>query len=390
MRHRERPVWLAALGDVTDPATFSGTPYHCLEAGRAAGVFAGGLPLSAAGPAWRLRRGAWNLAAFLAGGGCGGFQYSDAFLDRLWRRADLGGGDCVRLLNFFQLFPERSPHPPDVRRWFYIDQTLQQLFASYTLAQPVPAVRQADAIRRESAQYLAAEGVVCQSAWAAASVLGDYGVPRERVHVVLPGANFPAAALARWEATAPVRPPRRREGDPLRLVFVGKDWRRKGLDRLLRAVRIARGQGASIRLLVIGVERAALPARLARTASVRWLGVVDKTADPDRFIELLAGADVGCLLSRAEAGGISLREFVRLGLPTIAPDVGGAPEYVVPAATTLIPPDAPDAAIAGRLVELAFDHDYLERQRQAARAGRHTAGWNRSVARLGNVLDAAG
>jgi glycosyltransferase involved in cell wall biosynthesis len=221
-------------------------------------------------------------------------------------------------------------------------------------------------------------------------VTRDYGVAREKVHVVLPGANLPAAALARWEAGAPPRRPPRCEGDPLRLVFVGKDWRRKGLDRLLRALPIAAARGASISLVVIGAAPVSLPAPLDRTPGVKWLGVVDKAADPARFIALIADADVGCLLSRAEAGGISLREFVRLGLPTITPDVGGAPEYVVPAATTLFAPDAPDTLIADRLVALAADRNRLERQREAAWTSRRAAGWDRSVAQLGAILAASG
>jgi glycosyltransferase involved in cell wall biosynthesis len=138
---------------------------------------------------------------------------------------------------------------------------------------------------------------------------------------------------------------------------------------------------------VLGLNPQALPVDLARTPGVTWGGFVDKRKDPERFIELLSKCDVGCLLSRAEAGGISLREFCRLGLPTIAPDTGGSPEFIVPDATHLVPSAAPDEAIADILFALATNPDLLEHQSKAAWAARGDAGWDRAVIRLAQVVN---
>jgi glycosyltransferase involved in cell wall biosynthesis len=380
------PVWLAAVGDVTDPATSSGTPYYCLQAGLAAGVFTGGLKLKTSDHIWTRRRILWNIWQILSKAQRGGYQYSETFLDRLWQQTDEKDRyGC--LLNFFQLFPEAIMRCPALARWFYIDQTLEQLFQYYGFAAIVSESVRRDAIIREQAQYAAAEGVICHSDWTAQSVREAYAINDNKIHVVICGANIDIAALDNWENETPYRRPHH-EG-PLRAVFVGKEWKRKGLDRLLRAMRIARERGAAVTLLVLGLDPTALPTDLARTPGVKWGGFVDKRKDPGRFIELLSGCDVGCLLSRAEAGGISLREFCRLGLPTIAPDTGGSPEFVVPDATHLVSPVAPDEAIADILIALATNPDLLERQREAAWAARRDAGWDRAVTRLAQVVNEA-
>ena len=375
-------VLLALVGDANDPATWSGTAFHCLESGRALGTIDAGLPLETTSGAWIWRRRLWNLARLLSRFEKGGYQYSEAFLERLWMRAVLARDDT--LINMFQLYPARlfARHPGE--KWFYIDQTLNQLFNCYGVADLIGPRIAADALARERDQYAASAGVVAQSAWAARDLMETYGLPPARVHVAVAGANIDREALAAWEAErthAPIPPER-----PLRLVFVGKEWRRKGLDRLIRAVTLARLDGTSVELTVIGVLPSQLPPDLAGADGITWAGFIDKRSDLQSFLDTVADCDVGCLLSQAEAGGISLREFCRLGLPTIAPAIGGSPEYVYKPAADLVAPDAPDEEIAAIISRLARDRDELERRRRLAFEARHLASWDTAVARLGALV----
>ena len=306
-------IWLAAVGDATDPVTFSGTPYHCLQAGLAQGVFAGGLKLETRGRHWQYRRALWNAGQLLTSGRYGGYQYSQSFLELLWRSAQLHQDD-VSLLNFFQLYPETIMRRPKTHRWFYIDQTLDQLFHYYGFANIVPTAIRKTVIALEKEQYSAAEGVICHCRWAAASVINSYGIDPAKVHVVVCGANIDLQTVSKWEQAVATTPPAK-DGmrDALRLVFVGKEWQRKGLDRLTRAMKIAQERKAAVELVVLGLNPAKLPRELTAVPGITWAGFIDKRREPERFIDLVTGCDVGCLLSRAEAGGISLREFARLG-----------------------------------------------------------------------------
>jgi glycosyltransferase involved in cell wall biosynthesis len=381
-------IWLASVGDVTDPGTFSGTPYHCLQAGLAQGVFAGGLKLESTGRHWQCRRALWNAGQLLTSGHYGGYQYSQSFLDRLWLNANFCQED-VGVLNFFQLYPETMMRRPKTRRWFYIDQTLDQLFSYYGIANIVPEVVRKDALARERDQYEASEAVICHSRWAATSVINRYGISPNKVYTVHYGANLDPDAVQAWEQRiADGRTSWSRREHSLKVVFVGKEWQRKGLDRLIRAMKIARGRKVSLELIVLGVIPDKLPHDLASVPGIYWGGFINKRTSAARFISIIAECDVGCLLSHAEAGGMSLLEFARLGLPAIAPDTGGNPELVAAEASHLVAPNAPDEVIADILTSLATDEDLLARQRQAAMAMRHKAGWEYSISMLAPILNA--
>lgn len=370
-------TYLAAVGDANDPRTWSGIPYHFLLAARDAGLVDEGLPLAYEGAAWRARRLAWNAVRPMLLERPGGFQYSPTFLERLWApsRGRLAG---AAVINTFQLDPPSVVADARIERWWFIDQTLTQLFRDYGDGARIGRRIQRDALRRERAGYHSAHGIIAHSAWAARSLVDDYDVPKDRVHVVVPGANIHPSAYRAWDAAPP--PPR--EPGPLRLVFVGKEWERKGLDRLLRALAEARGRGAEVTLRVLGCPRESLPPNLQAIEGVEWVGFVDKRSDPGRFLRLVSECDAGCLLSRAEAGGMSLREFHALGLPTLATTAGGAPEHAIPEASIPIPVDATASDIADRIADLADSRKRLDDLRARAWTRRHDATWRASVKRI--------
>jgi glycosyltransferase involved in cell wall biosynthesis len=356
-------------------------------AGQSSGFFDAGLSLSVKNKIWSARRWWWNLRQFRSLR-YGGYQYSRDFLSRLWAQAEtFEPGDVV--LNCFQLWADEIASTTSIRRWVYIDQTLNQLFFYYGLARNVSKRTLSEAIEREKRQYETAEGIVTHSQWAADDVIGSYGIAKSKVYVVLPGANIDSAISAVWESALP-KASRRNEEEigsrPLRLVFVGKDWRRKGLDRLLGAVRVAHGAGANLHLLIIGPPKSTLPSFLQRTPSVTWAGFIDKRRDPLHFIKLVGSCDIGCLLSRAECGGISLREFHRLGLAAIASDTGGSPEHTLRDASTLVSPYAEDEEISSVLIELASRPSLVANQRNAAWRQRDTMTWDYTVARLKEII----
>ena len=215
-----------------------------------------------------------------------------------------------------------------------------------------------------------------------------YSVPRDRVHVVVPGANLSPTVYARWELE--------REGveavgvdGKLRLVMITTDWQRKGLDRLLRAIAIGRRQGLQVTLKVIGARREDLPPELTAQDGIAWLGRIkkDTQADADRFLREVADADIGCIFSRYEAGGAVLREYHALGLAAFATNAGGMSDWFFDDATIAVPPDASDDQLASALVALGKDHDRVARLKAAAWRRRREALWPSTVERLRAVID---
>jgi glycosyltransferase involved in cell wall biosynthesis len=299
------------MGDANDPRTWSGIPYHFLQSAQAGNLIDEGLSLDTEGADWKCRRLLWNGWRYLTGQGKGGYQYSVTALEHTWKPVQERIQDGV-VINCYQLYPPSVVSVPRIRKYYYIDMTLKQLFDFYQQRNSVGPVIAQEALQREKEGYQAAELVVCHSHWAAQSVIEEYGIKAEKVKAIVPGANLDRETYQRWylKALQPVRT----SDQPLRLVFIGKYWDRKGLDRLLEAVQFVQQQGRKIELSVMGCRREELPAHLRETAHVTWLGFLDKRTEMTRFLNLVTQADMGCLLSRAEAGGMVLREYHALGL----------------------------------------------------------------------------
>lgn len=151
-------------------------------------------------------------------------------------------------------------------------------------------------------------------------------------------------------------------GGPVRIRAVGRLTAQKGFDLLLDATARLRAAGIDARVAIAGEgrDRAAL-ARLARGLPVELVGHVE---DVPAF---LAGADVFCLPSRAEALPLALLEAVVAGLPCVAADVGDIAAELGDL-VLLVPPEDP-AALTAALAGLATDPGARRRLGARARAG---------------------
>lgn len=315
----------------------------------------------------------------------GGFQYSESFLEALWKpyRERLRN---ALIINCFQLYPPSIVWDDSLEKWFFIDQTLLQLFDHYGTRASVGRRIAEEAIKREREGYQAATGVMVHSHWAARSVVEDYGVMADRVHVVVPGANLDLEAYSRWEQEEGERRAERCSGygpaGPVRFVFVGKEWKRKGLHRLMAGFRLARHKGCRSLLRVIGCSKESLPKELTAVEGIEWCGFVDKEREAGRFLHLVAQCDVGCLLSQAEAGGIAVREYHALGLAVLGTTAGGSPEHACAEASWLLEPEAPDEAVGQAILKISRERARLEAAREAAWSKRHSFLYPATVQRM--------
>lgn len=363
------PSLVAAKGDPRDIHVMSGQPFHFLDAGIEKGLFDGPLPTHAEDANYRARRAAWTFREMLRGNKPGGFAVSKPGIDTVWRKVEITR-PC-RITNCFQLYPMSIVRDKRVGRWYFIDQTLTQLFEGQDYRVPAKVAENATALERVG--YHAAEGIIAHSRWAARSVIEDYDVPPENVHIVLQAANLDRAVLDRWvqELEAPAAPYDR----PLRLVFVGRQWLRKGLDRLLVGFSEARRAGCDIALTVIGMKSTEVPEELAATEGVAWHGLIDKAREPRRFIELVGSHDVGCLLSRREPGSNGLHEYHALGLAVIGTTAGGSSEQALPKASVLVDADAPMDVIAESIAALDKDRERVFAMKKHSWAHRPDVLW---------------
>jgi glycosyltransferase involved in cell wall biosynthesis len=115
--------------------------------------------------------------------------------------------------------------------------------------------------------------------------------------------------------------------------------------------------------------------------------MIDKSAQMDRFLEILYNIDIGCMLSRAELTGIALVEFLRMGIPIIATDVGGIPDIVELGAGQLVTPEVTPADLAQHFARLIDEPHWLVELQESAWRRRRNASWRRVVRELNSVLN---
>ncbi len=314
---------VAAVGDVTNPSSWSGIPYHFWRAAMKAGFAT--LPWQMNLETFKRRRVAWNVKQGMMGRGVGGYQYSDDFLERL--EAQIPGSlFATEIITFNQHFPRAlSVQRAGGLLNCYIDAPFAALISGRGLDLRLSARMAAKACQQERENFEACSRVVTMGRWAAEVAISECAVPAKKVFTILPGANLEIPE--NWAFPSPSsRAGRERD---FVLGFVGKDWQRKGLP-LLVAVRhelARRGWKASVH------AAGNAPLEMARASGVRFVGFIDKHRDPARFLKFITGCDVGCLFSDREALGISTLEFLRAGVPvagfahegpadTLPPDAG--------------------------------------------------------------------
>ena len=183
------------------------------------------------------------------------------------------------------------------------------------------------------------------------------GYPEGRIRVVPNGIDplVPSAPRDELRARLGLR------DDEVAVLNISVLRPEKRVDAFAAAVARARTDEPSVHGLVAGdgPERPAVEA--AGRDAVTLLGHRDDIAD------VVAASDVVCLASGAEASPLALLEAMSLGLPVIAPDVGGVSEIVLDGRTGVLVAPLDDAALARAIVALARDP---ARRRELGETGR--------------------
>jgi glycosyltransferase involved in cell wall biosynthesis len=171
------------------------------------------------------------------------------------------------------------------------------------------------------AAFEAATALVTWSEWAKTSLVTDYCVPPEKVTVLAPGAarTFFTIGAERVRRGAAMR--------PVRLLFVGGDFTRKGGPVLLEALR---GMLTREPVELHVVTQHPVPERPGL--------VVHRGVRPNSptLYRLFREADAFVLPSRGECLSVVLMEAGAAGLPIVATDVGALREAARPGENALV------------------------------------------------------
>jgi glycosyltransferase involved in cell wall biosynthesis len=226
---------------------------------------------------------------------------------------------------------------------------------SGTISRPVMFERVA---RQEAEAARRLDGLCFGSDWAVAEAERLYsgGDPvirarlQERLHVTPLGANWvPKASreevLARMEA----------RGGPeseLQLLFVGKDWERKGGPLAVEIARAMRAAGHPAHLHIVGCR----PALAPETGDFVTVHGLLYQGDPDESVvlaELFSKSHFLLVPTTAECFGIVFAEAQGFALPPVSRAIGALPTVVDDGRSgLLLSSDAPPSAYVERMLDL--------------------------------------
>lgn len=241
-----------------------------------------------------------------------------------------------------------------------------------------PALTRATLERKIAEQnefYAHAAGVFAMSEWLAAQ-LAAAGVPCA-VTVVPAGRNTAAPARSTYDDG-------RRMHRPRRLLSIGVDFHRKGIDLAADAVTAMRAAGRDVELTVAGPS--AWPIGTGVPEGVTFLGPVPASAVP----ALYASHDVFVLPSRFEPFGIVFTEALVAGLPVVARDAFAMPELIRPGENgALVSAGCEDPReVAGAIAGLLDDPEVFARVSEARGSTAATYSWGSAAARMHGVIAA--
>ena len=342
-REQSLTIGVLAKGDPEDPAELSGVPSSILAALR--GLRCTAIPITVS-PVGAVSWLSWRAGALPLA------RPDDLFRrrhrrGRLWAtgrhsrpvhlairytvRRQLAAAD--RLDALIQLEGELTA-PPRVPMVTFHDSTLAQAVRSYDW----PHLH--GLTRRELARNLAWQRAAYESAiaccaathWVADSLEVDYGISREKIHVLGRGANHRMSS-----------PPDRDWSTP-RFLFVGMDWRRKNGQGVLDAFARVRREFPAATLDVVGDHPSIEAAGVTAHGRLSPRDPAARSALRARYQQATAFV----LPSFHEPLGLSHIEAATAGVASIGTTDGGAATFIADTGRCVDPLDA-DALVEAML-----------------------------------------
>jgi glycosyltransferase involved in cell wall biosynthesis len=237
-----------------------------------------------------------------------GAFYRSPYMFRAIRRAmkqRLGRGGYAFSFQTQSLFDASVPGIP---HFVYTDHT-ELVNRSYPDYDAVGAATD-QWLELERSIYANADLIFTMSSHVSRSLTEEYSVDPSRVSCVLAGSNVGSAD----RTGADVEP----EYAGKRILFVGRQWERKGGPDLIGAFRLVRKRDPDASLVIVG------NAPELELEGVERLGELP----PEDVAEQYARAAVFCMPSLIEPFGIVFVEALSRGLPVVATSIGALPDLV--------------------------------------------------------------
>lgn len=203
--------------------------------------------------------------------------------------------------------------------------------------------------REEKKAYGMAAGIIVHSVWSVNDLVNTYRQPREKILMTACPASIPIEVIPETIS--------KKELEPVKLLLVGRDRERKGVDIAIEVTRLMNQTGVKTELRIVGLSG-------DNDETVQYMGLFNKTIPQQlaAYAANYAWANFMIHPARFEAAGIAPSEAAAFGVPTITNDIGGLGTTVADGVSGIVLPRlSPPQLYAQSLLNYLSDPDQYEK-----------------------------
>lgn len=220
--------------------------------------------------------------------------------------------------------------------------------------------------------------IIYSSEWTKQNTIDYYDIEPNKIHVVEFGANIPAPSDYKISI----------QTDTCNLVFIGKNWKKKGGDKVFMAYRKLKSKGLQCTLTIIGSTPQEPYDEIKDVTVIPFLDK-SKPEHLKRLCNILKEAHFLVLPTEFDAFGIVFCEASAYGVPSIAANVGGVSQPVRDGKNGfLLPPNATAEDYAEKIKSVFSDKDGYIKLRESSRREYETRlNWEVWGERVNKILE---
>ena len=222
--------------------------------------------------------------------------------------------------------------------------------------------------------------IIYCSNWIKELAIKIYDVDSSKIEVVELGANIPS----------PNNYCINNYTDICKLLFIGKDWERKGGDMMLEIYEILKNDNFPCSLTIIGSGNKEIDINDSHFTVYPFLDKTNPT-DLEKLCNILSESHFLVLPTKFDAFGIVFCEASAYGVPSISADVGGVSQAIKEGKNGyLLPSDATVTDYAEKIKDVFSDKDHYIKLRQSSRKEYETRlNWDIWGEKVNKILDDA-
>lgn len=229
----------------------------------------------------------------------------------------------------------------------------------------------------EKSALIKAKHVVYSSDWARSFAIKYYGLLPTNTHVIPFGANIENIPTSEQVLDG-------KKNNPFNILFLAKNWERKGGDLVLETFSILQQRGLAVNLTICGCHPGvAIP-------GVRIIPYLSKNVPGhvESLSEILLSSNLLFVPSRAECTPIAFCEAAAYAVPVLSTDTGGISSIIKDGQNGfLLSPEATVQKYADKIEKLICDQElYLQMSRTSRRLYDEVYNWDKWIYQMNTII----